>query len=82
MRTRSTVSLNLTGSAAKPGARIYRTTHGAKMVMTTPSTMKMMVMMLAMADASSQAFERSPRVSSVVKVGMNADASAPPAINW
>jgi len=50
--------------------------------MSTPSTIKMTVMILAMAEASSQAFERSPRVSSVVNVGMKADASAPPAINW
>ena len=81
MRTRSTVSANLTGSV-KPGARILRTTHGAKMAMAIPRTMKMIVMMLAMAEASSQAFSRSPRVKSVVKVGMKADASAPPAINW
>ena len=33
-----------------------------------------------MAEASSQALVVSPRVSRVVKVGINADASAPPAI--
>ncbi len=79
MRSSPTV-IAICAASVKPGARTCGTNHGAASQITAETAVISSKTMLAIEAARRQAPASSSRARKVAKVGMKADASAPPAI--